>query len=334
MRPLLPPGSTSSQRAVTMADSLTSDLSDDQTNLDERGIDEELSNSQLPSFDICLSRTGDEGSHFRTQNDPHNPWQRANYIERKSAVDIRCSCLDVVHGDFSPSSDFFATLIVLQFRFDPRKRARRFQSVNIELEFKGMQLGETGPEVSAIWPNGRISLMPTTQHEDKTRNLNLQLGGAGPVGGLTATGTVGWEKSISRNMSDQTTVTGSIDLRGRNYGPSNCVSWTLLENETTQTGVPEEIRAAVLLKRTDECPFQSVVKIDAKVDIMSALGRVFGGKGRVPKDDPVLFNPGLPSTENLGRYNEKDLGNFELESVCDVTFKTFLEGVVKNEAQK
>ncbi len=317
-----------------MADDLTSRLSDDQNNIDKDLVDEEPSISQLPSFDICLSRTGDEGSHFRTQNDPCNPWQRANYIERKGAVDIRCSCLDVVHGDFSPSGDLSATLLVLQFRFDPRKRARRFQSVNIELEFKSMQLGETGPEVFAIWPNGRMSLMATTQHEDKTKNLSLQLGGAGPVGGLTATGTVGWEKSISRNMSDQTTVTGSIDLKGRNFGPSNCVSWTLLENETTRTGVPEVIRAAVLLKRTDDCPFQCVVKIDAKVDIMSTLERMFGGKGRVPRDDPVLFHPELPSTGNLGKYNERDLGHFELESVCDVTFKTFLDGVVKDEAQK
>lgn len=322
-----------------MADDLASPQYDDQNHLDERDLDEcdldeDPSISELPSFDICLSKTGDEGSHFRTENDPSNPWQRPNYIERKNAVDIRCSCLDVVHGDFSSSSDLSATLIVLQFRFDPRKLGRRFQSVDIELEFKGMDVGETGPEVFAISPNGRMSLVPTTQHEDATKNLNLQLGGAAPVGGITATGTVGWEKSISRNTSDQTTVTGSIDLKSRNYGPSNCVSWTLLENKTTGTGVPEKIQTAILLKRTDDCPFQCVVKIDAKVDIRSTIERVFGGKGRIPRDDPVWFNPELGATKNLRTYDEKTLGDFDLESVCDVTFKTFLGGVTKDKAQK
>lgn len=157
---------------------------------------------------------------------------------------------------------------MLQLRFDFRKLTRRFQSVDIELEFKSMQIEDTGPEVFAFL-NGRMSLVPTTQHEDTTRNINMQLGGAAPVGGITATGTVGWEKSVSRDTCDQTTVTGSIDLKGRNYGPSDCVSWTLMEFKTTQTGVPESMRTAIPLKREDECPFQCMVKVDAKADIRS-----------------------------------------------------------------
>ncbi|KAF6226267.1 hypothetical protein HO133_009133 [Letharia lupina] len=316
-----------------MPDEHASLQSEDWTHLDEYDSEEDLSTSQLPSFDIGLFKTGDAGSHFRTENDPSDPWQRANIIERKGAVDIRCSCLDVVHGDFSASSDLFATLIVLQFRFDPRKVARRFQSVNIELEFKGMEIKETGPEVFAIAPNGRMSLVPTTQHEDTKRNLNLQLGGAAPIGGLTATGTVGWEKSLSRDTKDQTTVTGSIDLKGRNYGPSNCVSWTLLENKTTETGVPALMQTAILLKRKHENPFQCVVKIDAKVDFWSTTERVFGLKGRAPRDDPVLFDPSFPSTSKLRKYNEKELGSFEMESVCDVTFMTTLDDVMKTKTQ-
>ena len=317
-----------------MADDLPSPQSNIQQKLDECDTDDDPSTSEFPSFDIGLSKTGDAGSHFRTQNDPSNPWQRLNIIERKSAVDIRCSCLDVVHGDFSASSDDFATLIVLKFRFDPRKVARRFQSVNVGLEFRGMKVKDTGPEVFAIYPEGRMSLMPTTQHEDTKRNLNLQLGGAAPVGGITATGTVGWEKSVGRDTSDQTTVTGSIDLKGRNYGPSNCVSWTLLENKTTRTGVPAMMQTAILLKRKHDLPFQCMVEIDAKVDMKSTLERVFGAKGKAPKDDPVLFDPEICSTGRLRKYNEKELGAFDMESVCDVTFMTTLGGVIKNKAQK
>ena len=333
-RALLPPGSVSSHRTGIMTDDVTSRRPQGQNNFAKGDIEEDPSASEPPSFDIYLYRTGDEGSHFRTQNDPSSPWQRVNYVERKGAVDIRCSCLDIVHGDFSPSSDLFATLLVLQFRFDTRKTGRRFQSVNIELEFQRMRPEEKAPEVSAIWPNGRLSLMPTTQHEEKTKNLNLQLGGAAPVGGLTATGTLGWQKSVSRDMCDRATVTGSIDLKGRNFGPPNSVSWTLLENGSVHTGVPEVLQTAVLLKRADENPFQCVVKIDAKVDFMSTLQRVFGGKGTVPRDDPVWFDPKIRSTENLRKYDEKELGCFRLESVCDVTFRTFLDGVVKDKGQK
>ncbi|KAH0557196.1 hypothetical protein GP486_005012, partial [Trichoglossum hirsutum] len=107
---------------------------------------ESPSTVDLPSFDIGLSPAGDAGSSFRTQNDPSAPLQRSNYIERKGAVDIRCSCLDVIHGLYSAESGTFATLIVLQFRFDARKRARRFESIDITLEFGAVKPGEGGPE--------------------------------------------------------------------------------------------------------------------------------------------------------------------------------------------
>ncbi|KAL8738810.1 MAG: hypothetical protein Q9181_000452 [Wetmoreana brouardii] len=302
--------------------------------LSEDSTEDPSTTDVLPPFDIGLFPTGDEGSSFRTQNDPSAPLQRSNYIERKGAVDIRCSCLDVVHGLFSAESEVFATLIVLQFRFNARKHARRFESVDISLEFGGMKPGEGGPEVHAIAPEGRMSLVPTTQHEEVKRSGGLQLGGAAPVGGVTATGTVGWEKSVSRDTSDETSVTGSIDLKGRNWGESNCASWTLLENKTTKTGVPTSMRTAVLLKRKDESPFQCVVKIDAKVDFKSSVERLFGGKGREPKDDPVLFDPELEPTNNLRKYEIEELRAFNLESVWDVTFATKLGWVLKDKAQK
>lgn len=237
-------------------------------------------------------------------------------------MDIRCTCLDVIHGLFSPDG-VFATLIVLQFRFDVRKRARRFKRVDISLEFGGMQPGDEGPEVFSIAPNGNLALAPVIQHEDIRRNANIQLGAAAPVGGLTATGTVGWEKSISRDTTYQTRIVGSIDLKGRKWGKSNCASWTLLENKMTETGVPTAMRTAILLKRKDENPFQCVVKIDADVDLRTSLGRtlrVFGGKGRTPRDDPVLFDPEIDPTNNLREYDIERLGSFDLEIVCDVSF--------------
>lgn len=274
----------------------------------------EESSDELPSFEIGLLPGGDEGSSFRTQNDPAAPLQRSNYIERHGAVDTRCSCLDVIHGFVSANSDTFATLIVLHFRFDTRKKARRFQAVNISLEFSGMKPGQDGPEVSAISPDGSISLVPTMQHEEVSRDIGLELGAK--MAGAVAASKVEWKKTVSRDTHDQTIVTGSIDLKGRNWGKPNCATWTLQENATTKTGVPTSMRAGILLKRKDEEPFQCIVKIDATVDIKSNLERVFGGK---PKDDPVLFDPTLNPTNNLQKYDVEELGATDLERLCDVT---------------
>ncbi|KAH6715879.1 hypothetical protein BKA61DRAFT_602124 [Leptodontidium sp. MPI-SDFR-AT-0119] len=274
----------------------------------------EESSDELPSFEVGLFPGGDDGSSFRTQNDPTEPLQRNNYIERHGAVDIRCSCLDVIHGFFSADSETFATLIVLQFRFDSRKKARRIQAVTTSLEFGGMKPGENGPEVFSISPVGSLSLVPTTQHEEVSRELGLDIGGG--ILGATATGRVGWKKTVSRDGNDQTTVTGSIDLKGRNWGKANCASWTLQENATTKTGVPTSMRTGILLKRKDEIPFQCVVKINATVDVKSNLELLFGGK---PKDDPVLFDPSLDPTNNLQKYDIEELGAIDLESLCEVT---------------
>jgi hypothetical protein len=295
--------------------------------------EEDASTTDVFSLDLSLSPGGDEGSSFRTQNDPTSPYQRDNYIERKGAVDIRCSCLDVIHGLYSVKSGVFATLIVLQFRFDSRKQTRRIKSVDISLEFEAMRTGDSGPEVYAIAPMDTLSLVPTTQHEEVKRNAGLQLGGAAPVGGLTATGSVGWEKSVSKDTSDQTTVTGSIDLKGRNWGKSNCATWTLMENRTAKTGVPVALRTALLLKRKDENPFQCVVKIDSTVDIKGSFERVFGGKGRDPKDDPVLFDPDMEPTNRLCTYDVEELGALNLEGLSNVTFATMLGGVIKDKSQ-
>jgi hypothetical protein len=276
--------------------------------------------SELPSFDVDLSQTGDQGSQFRTENDPLAPFQRENYIERKGDVDVRCSCLDVIHGRFSADREGFATLIVLEFRIDARRLARRVEWMDMSFEFKSLQAGGDEPEVYAIAPEGKWVFAPTTEHLKIKKYANVQLGGSAPIGGITASGSLGWEKCVSKNTRDQTTVIGSIDLKGRNWGKSNCASWTLLENETAKTGVPALIRTAILLKRKHDNPFQCVVKIDGSVDLWGTVKQVFGGKGRRPKDDPVLFNPKFKPTNKLQEYHVEELGAFELEKVWNVTF--------------
>lgn len=282
--------------------------------------------AELPSFDINLVATGNEGSGYHIQNDPANPYQRSNIIERKGAIDVRCSCLDVVHGLFDPDNTAnFGTLIVLQFRFDARKHARRIVRADIELRFAGMLPQDPAPEVFAIAPNRRLTLVQTAQEEQVTTGGGANVG----AGSMVTVGVEGkWEKSVSRTSNDATTVVGSIDLLGRNYGQPNCASWTLLENATTRTGVPASLRAVVLLKRINEEPFQCVAKMKVKADFRSSLIALVGSQ---PADDPVLFNPLLDSTHNLRTYEEQRLGQLDLDELYDITFMTVRGDVVKKE---
>ncbi|RAH68476.1 uncharacterized protein BO66DRAFT_440092 [Aspergillus aculeatinus CBS 121060] len=271
------------------------------------------------SWDLGLAPAGDAASSFRVQNDPRAPYQRSNVIERKGTIDIRCSCLDVVHGIMNEHGpDRFATLLVLEFRFDVRKRARRIEGVQIALEFRAREAGEAGPEVYKIAPDGNFSLVPTSQREDIKRSVSGQAGASAPVGGLSITGTVGWEKTVSRDRQDHCTVVGSRDLVGRNWGSANSASWTLLEKKSAQSGVPSLLRTAILLRREDEQPFECVVKLTADV-VTGWRERLWGGKGRVPKDDPVLFDPLLDPTNHLREFDVYNLGQVDLEGLCRVT---------------
>ncbi|KAK9783757.1 putative Peptidase S8/S53 domain-containing protein [Seiridium cardinale] len=242
-------------------------------------------------FELGLCETGDEGSSFRTQNDPSDLFQRNNITERKGTIDIRCVAKDVIHGHMKDGAGF-ATLLVYEFQFDPRKRARRISSIN--MEFLYSSVGSKQPEVIGIAPKGRMVMAPTTETETFTK------GGEASAGGNIFGADIGcgwkWEKAINREISDATRIIGSIDLKNRNHGNPNAASWTVLENESAKTGVPAHLLTAILLNRHDEEEFQCTFKIKSTVDLTSKLTRLFGS---TPADDPVLYDPKVPPTNKL-----------------------------------
>ncbi|KAK8194931.1 uncharacterized protein BKA78DRAFT_308686 [Phyllosticta capitalensis] len=297
------------------------DLSKSQSEVSD-GCDDEDS-----IFDIGLNPAGDEGSSFRTQNDPAAPYQRGNLIERRGAIDIRCTCLDVIHGLLTPENfEELATLIVLKFNFDSRRRARRIATANIKIEFSSSEPNYSGPEVLKIAPFGSMAMVPTTAQKEEKRIASFTLG-APPLAGFQAGTELGWERAVTSETMDQTRIIGSVDLRGRNYGPPNSISWTLLENETQATGVPTIMRTAILLKRRNEAKFQCTVKIDAKVDWKSSLGRMIGAK---PKDDPVLFDPELDPTNRLQTYDVLNIAAVDLEEIAGVSFMKVYDEPISN----
>jgi hypothetical protein len=285
--------------------------------MEEHNADSTLGNSDeaegLFGFDVGLDEGGDAGSGFRFQNDPSKPQQRTNITERKGAVDVRCVGKDVIHGFLKDGEDL-ATLIVYEFQFDPRKPGRRIISVDAKFLFSPRN-GGSEPVVLKVAPKGRMVLVETKQTESTVNSREGKLGAA--QFGAELGGSVKWEKTVSRETTDATTIVGSIDTLTRNYGEPNAASWTLMENQSTNTGVPAFFRTAVLLKREDDGEFESTFEIDAKADMKSRLAKLFG---KTPVDDPIIYDPTMKPTNKLRQYDTDNLDDINLQELSLVTF--------------
>ncbi|ETS78060.1 hypothetical protein PFICI_10122 [Pestalotiopsis fici W106-1] len=276
-------------------------------------IDEEASDYEN-GFELGLFETGDEGSSFRTRNDPSSPYQRTNITERRGAIDIRCVAKDVIHGYMKDGGDY-ATLLIYDFQFDPRKRGGRISSV--DMEFLYFSTGDKQPEVIDIAPKGRMMLARTTQSDSITHGVDTSAGA--DVLGAKFDATWKWEKTINRESTDATRIIGSINLKNRTYGASNAASWTILENESVKTGVPAHLTTAILLRRhSEEDDFQCTFKIKSTVDLASKIRRLFGS---TPPDDPILYDPTLTPTNRLRHYDLDNLGDINLQDIGLVEFE-------------
>lgn len=74
---------------------------------------------------------GEEGSGFHVFNIAVDQYHRAEVLQRTGAIDITCSLEKVVHGAISADSDRYASLIVMQWFFQP-KGSRRISEATIE----------------------------------------------------------------------------------------------------------------------------------------------------------------------------------------------------------
>lgn len=287
-------------------------------------IPESSDEKPLRSLEVPLFVEGTDGDGFlRTQNASTIDYERRNVIERtKGAVHVRCDLIDVIHGSFDERSGTNdATLVILKFRFDPQKESRRVIRARVNIEFFATTKGGATPEVYAIAPDDRWTVLPTTDHEETAKSGGLNLGAAGiPFVDASVHATI--ERTVSRDISDATTVTGSINLApGKNFGISSCAAWNLLENKRRKTGVPDSVQVAVLLKREDNELFNSMVTIDADVDLVTRTERLINRK--VPLDDPILFNPQLEPDwrpkkyEKARRYGRENLKTADLYSLCE-----------------
>lgn len=267
---------------------------------------------------------GEEGSGFHVFNVAPNHYHRAEVLQRSGAIDITCNLERVLHGAMSADSDYYATLMVMQWSFQA-KNTRRISEANIELLF------EPGPggsdiEVEQISFNDTYSLMATTQQESITKggeaNIGVEYGASIGVGAK-------WEKTVSAEKTDAITLYGVRQLV--NNKPPYCVAkWTLSENETQPAGIPASLKVAVLVSRQDREQFTCKVAFSCKTDRKTAAENLFK---KIPKDDPIILQPNprekgtRPSRSVI--YGHDELGSVDIDEYCDVTFRTII-----NDGQK
>lgn len=293
----------------------------------ESSTEEQVCSAEdLVPLGISLYPEGD-ASGLHMLNDPMDPFQRDTIIERNRRVDVRCEHKDIVHGNWSAEGDELCTLIVLEFQFAPGGTARRIKEAHVEMEFAPLNASPRSLEVQDMYPKGVFHVEPTTQEETLIHSGSANVGGGAL--GLQIGAELKAEHTVRRESSDTTLVKGSINHKGRHWGPKNSVSWTLLENSTAKTGVVSHIQAAVRLRRQHMEHFKAIVTIRIKADVMTNIGSYF----RTDKDDEVFYNPERqpPSTDRLEKYDVNNLGAFDLKSASGVTFKTALRGTTKEE---
>lgn len=269
-------------------------------------------------FDFPMFEGGNEGNGFHVRNDPKDPYQRSEVIQRTGqGVDIRCTLIDVVHGAMSADSDFWATLLVFHFRFDPQKRARRVSEATIELRFDVSDDKNIPPEVESVSFDGHYSLLPSKQSETITKSG----GGSAGVNYVAELGaSAKWEKTVVRETTDATTVSGGKYIVN-NVPPSRIAKWNLLENKTRNTGVPASIQVAVRIKRRDEALFTCIPRLKCTADKWTSLETFFGG---VPEDEPVYLKPSLKATNKLMVYDTEELGSIDLQKLSHVSFTSMI----------
>ncbi|KAI1091613.1 hypothetical protein F5B19DRAFT_483773 [Rostrohypoxylon terebratum] len=262
---------------------------------------------------------GEEGSGFHVFNVATDQYHRAEVLQRTGAIDITCNLEKVVHGAMTADSDRYASLIVMQWYFQP-KGSRRISEATIELLFDSLGGGEI--EIETISFPGTYSLMPTMQESTVTKGGEAAVG-ISQFADINLTGK--WEKTVSSTIQDAITLSGRKQVIN-NRPPNRIASWTLSENQSQREGIPTSLKVAILVSREDREKFICKLTFTCKTDVKTAAESIFR---KIPKDDPIIFQPdprekGTRPNKNVS-YGDEELGRVDLGGLCDVTFRTVIE---------
>ncbi|KAK0648273.1 hypothetical protein B0T16DRAFT_407953 [Cercophora newfieldiana] len=282
----------------------------------------------MEPVDIVLFEEGDTRaeSGYRTKNAPGDV-ARNVLIDRGESLVLRASLASVTNGDFTPEKDA-ASLLVFEFNFLSMNSGRRFKKAAITLTFDDAS-GDlrNRPEVWAIAPQGKIAINKTTTTKDVKQGFN-----AGVSAGFSgASGELGyvWEASQVQEKVHATTLSGTKRLIGSDFGKDNSALWTIEEDAVTKAGLPSFLRAAVLLRRRDDVPFQFTICVEYDTDLKGVFKRLIGQEKPDPVD-PVQLDSETDldelgiATLGEGKVDRSNMKEMDIAKQADVVLATLL----------
>ncbi|KAJ4162065.1 hypothetical protein BFJ70_g4563 [Fusarium oxysporum] len=267
----------------------------------QNNLFEDQNGTEGLSLDMYEAGEGD----FHVFNVAPDHYHRQEALQRTGAVEINCSIEKVVHGALAPDSDYYATLMVMQWFFQP-KNGRRISEATIELLFEA-ESSDTEIEVKEVSFPDTYSLMPTTQDESVTKGAETNVG-VEQVGQLSLTGK--WEKTITKTTSDAITLSGGKRMV-KSMPPNRIARWVLSENESQPAGIPTSLKVAVLIIRDDEERFRCKLALECKTDLKTRFQGLFK---KIPKDHPIIFQPNPEDKGTRPNKNVTAMRTWELST--------------------
>ena len=247
---------------------------------------------------------------FRLQPEYEGQIEQPTLISYGTSLHVQADLVEVVHGYMRNKEDP-ATLIIIEFQFTSTDASRTFRHVEIIYQFQDFVPSDTNPPmVYTMAPIHEFSMNPTQKTVELTRGANLTGGGgAGPANlslGLT------WNLVEKQTKTKQATLKGVKKVHNRvpPRPPNQTAWWALSENPNDDNGVPNFLRAAILLKRKSNDKFRSTLTIKAKAGLRYRL-QDRGGKRDIA---PALYDPGQPRATPT----KFDSDNLELVDLDDL----------------
>jgi hypothetical protein len=217
---------------------------------------------------------------------------------------------DVVHGTLSPGGDP-ATLIILKFKFLSEANGRRFKSAHITVTFLDPDANSDhfAPAVQKIAPDGEFSLLPSKESIEVIESAGLSSITVPPGVTIGVGMQYQWKKTEEEDSFAKVSSTSMV--LGRDRGPANAVTWALLENPKTESGIPTFLQGAILLKR-NQAPDKAGEKFQATVEIKVGVDWIISLKSIITQT-PVVFNPALEAKSK--KWMKDDLDKEDLTAL-------------------
>ncbi|KAI0005737.1 hypothetical protein F4779DRAFT_34441 [Xylariaceae sp. FL0662B] len=244
----------------------------------------------MEPFDIPLLPKGEEGSGYRTTNE-QGKTARNTLIDGGGLIDglvLRAKLVEVTHGQFWPGGDL-ATLLVFEFDFIGMK-GRRFVAGEITITFEDVDRDpERRVQIHKIAPKGtyrinKTATEKTIKHAAHGTLKGEYMGGGGETG-------YAWEMEQTKSTPHWVNFTGMLRCFSGN-GRDDTAIWRFEEDNRAERkeGIPSFLRAAVMLRRSEDAPFRFTIKAQTEVDFKSRIETFFGRKTPEPIDPVDLDN--------------------------------------------